>query len=1027
MIKQYPQGSFISISKPHTIAESYIEANGDGFTVDYLYGPYDTPDDSPLNFSYDDDDGNTVNRPNYEYDAPEAYEESNGQLVYRTKLYYQKALAEQILRDTNQFFVGRKVAFINDDGDKAVEYAVVSKDNILCFEETDSNPLEIYTINFRSLQTDGAQAPITVASRYFTMPRSSFVTPQKMLFEGWQFGYENADNEIVFDVDDNEEDIMYDYGHIADLHEICDRLHIGNNTLTCFACYASADGVVVEFESGVYNNGVWSSLNGSEDFSGYIKVQSGDDAATNTQPDDWAELHSAYFTISDNDQAGYYSYTEVSAKILWRKYENLILHDQSTNVNPIWSAEWTKENFISWFGSNEGWKSNPEEAFGMSLGSDCPPYVYITSINESTIPVNNKKELVLSRTWYVLDRSSGTNRIYTPCKSSYELYKNQDLYTLKVRNGFSMFNNGELIGNVHYDCVGSVIRAYQNATLQFNSDIIEPYNDRFQFDHWEVIPQQRTYNTTDLTYSNIQDASYELPYENSVTTLNSCYTHYTLSNEMGNNVTEETIVPADRYVFRAVYRKRLDKYTKLTVTTNYTAQGPQGNVEVYCTYKNFRNETKTKQVAEFSGNDQKGIVTVPFDLSGEYFFYDDDEKSFYIYPKVVSEVQLYTNPQNIENTQGSSSNPDISIGYCWTDESNEIVQYVNIDSTKPYNTNPLIIDIKNGEKEYKYKAWFVYQNDTTGVLTVGRRKETPTGNASLATTYNGSNVGIYDYIKTNYSTGETNEGSMFDEVSAEHVNPGMEYTWYVPDYETVTASSGNTRAQQDTGHAESILENNHQQQVSYPSNAQTAQNSLANLDFTAVPYNQQWDKIIDLNNQYSSPLVGVPLGREYFIYATEGQNDGAKFLRWSDGVTTNPRLVKVALPLTYKYVAVFEGAPMTANTSDSAQLFHSDLSYYDLTVVNNNGSNIADINNLSDTLNMIEVDRDDITVGYVNNSDIGVSHTPSASKDYTAIQQLGEANNDNGEPVGSPTITYDYNGTQFKSENIKNGVTVEIE
>lgn len=201
MIRNYNLGTaFASLAKPTGIGKGYFHNNDAGFTLDYLYGPYDVPENEGiLQFTYEDADENTVIRPTQLIDGdpgPEGtwnYNQSNVP-VYNTRLDYQKALAEQMLRDIDQFFVGKKVAFITDEG-KAKEYVVVPVPNTdpVELEFEDADLADIYTVKFMTINGSGAQADVETVTKFYTLPQSLFIPPKEtlngktidQLFEGW--------------------------------------------------------------------------------------------------------------------------------------------------------------------------------------------------------------------------------------------------------------------------------------------------------------------------------------------------------------------------------------------------------------------------------------------------------------------------------------------------------------------------------------------------------------------------------------------------------------------------------------------------------------------------------------------------------------------------------------------------------------------------------------------------------------------------------------------------------------------------
>lgn len=311
MITNYNISRPSSFARPAAISKNYDS----GFTLDYFYGPYDTPDGN-LTFSYTDTTTfETIVRPNADMDGQQGgtWDTDNQTPVYNSRLNYQKALAKQMLTDFNQFFVGKKVCFIDDEGNP-VEYFVVpdpENEGELHFEDASSLSSEVYRVLFNVIPNSGAsgsQAPVEVGFNYYTLPVCKFTPPTDptpvngasipMLFLGWRFGYTNG-GEVVLQGD------TYDAGEAVNLKDIVNTYSsygVTNDNITFYATYTTNVSVDVDFENGFYdeNDNFQSIDTGSGRGYGYIQVQDGS-AADNEKPLDWDVAWSSYFVTNNNN------------------------------------------------------------------------------------------------------------------------------------------------------------------------------------------------------------------------------------------------------------------------------------------------------------------------------------------------------------------------------------------------------------------------------------------------------------------------------------------------------------------------------------------------------------------------------------------------------------------------------------------------------------------------------------------------------------------------------------------------------
>lgn len=122
------------------------EGVNEGFLIDYYYGPYKAPSDhTKWKFEYSQN-GIAVQMP-------------NGGGTFSTSLEYNKAVAEYLLKNVNQWQIGRKICIIDDD-ETPIEY-VVKKDNnelkfVKVYSEETIDPTESNAYLTITKQGDGS-------------------------------------------------------------------------------------------------------------------------------------------------------------------------------------------------------------------------------------------------------------------------------------------------------------------------------------------------------------------------------------------------------------------------------------------------------------------------------------------------------------------------------------------------------------------------------------------------------------------------------------------------------------------------------------------------------------------------------------------------------------------------------------------------------------------------------------------------------------------------------------------------------
>lgn len=955
MIRNYNiDTAFASLAKPTGISQSYFNTNESGFTLDYLYGPYDVPENEGiLSFSYEDEDENIIIRPTQSIDGdpgPEGTWNYNEQdvPVYNTRLDYQKALAEQMLTDMKQFFIGKRVAFITDEG-KAKEYVVAPIPNSdpveLHFEDADL--LDIYTVKFETVNgVGGAQADVQTVSKFYSLSKSEFDAPTEtydgqtvpQLFEGWHFGYTDSGALVIGDT-------AYQVGQSVNLADLCDTHNITNREVTFYAQYMNRDAVAVDFKNGYYKaDGSFADLDGGDDMGGYMKVQDALDQ-DNEKPEDWDRAYASYFTRNET-HSPYCSYSNVSWRKVWRWLGNNAVSD---------TREWTQDHFATWF-PNGTWNTDPSLASNMlsSDGSGHLQFVYTPGADETGL---SDKDKVKARNWYMITvRGDGFGALYTytPCESDYDDYEHSDLYTHIVRDSFSMFDNGSVMGDVHYDCMdGTHFEAFQGTIVKLNTTISDLYSDRYEFDRWEVVPMKWE-----------DDGMSEI--ENATETYTSINPSFRLDTEyIPQDATDsENPVSADGYIFRAVYRKRDEYYCRLHLATNSGSGTPSGTVAVTCKYVRARRPNLY------------AMTVGTLDSNGDYTLNPNLEHSnvvqltqdgFEFDPNVVKFITLTANV----NTQGG-------MFYCWTDGSS--------------SRGPILADIPTSMGEdLSYKAWFATEGDVKAKVKVGRRLN-HAGN--IATSFNGSTVGIYGWMYANAVTGEAVSGNN------QHMLPDRAYLYNesaygeLEEYYPVTARTNNTidtiQAITNTG-------------------AENSQRFIMQIDETVQLDNPSYITIDETGHGYC------------FVKATEGQNNGARFLMWSDGNTSASRLVDVTLPTEYQFTAIFEGTPMSLSDDRAV----ATVGIHDLSILTENVH--PSTNELSESLleNTMRVDIDGVSV-FVHADGVGSADEPAALDSCRTVSEIIAETIPTQQPQPTGSEFYDASGNLYEGTTIALKSTLEI-
>ena len=986
MITRYTLSLQKELLKPTSVSADFFQSGNTGFSLDYFYGPYDMPEnDELLQFTYEDEDENIITRPNANLDGPSGEdgvwhtEDSNP--VYNTRLDYQKALAKQMLTDVKQFFPGKKVAFIDDYGNP-VEYVVIPRteeghEDELYFE--DARLVDMYKVSFDSLEAQGAQNPVEVVSRYYTLPKSEFTPPTEkrqgdwriypMLFGGWVFGKDVAGSDVPQLLGPT-----YSVGQAVDLAEICRANNIKKSEVKFYATYITSSAVMVDFENGYYNGeNEFVSFDGKSDMSGYLKVQVGNNP-NNEAPDDWTYAYESYFTRgtdfssadNEDERCTYYARGWYWP---WQKLQN------KTVVQLAAGYQWTEDNFNSWFddvptGSFNPWF--PNQSSNMS-GNSAPEYVYVGTIDEVT------KDNFKAVSWYKLEKGVGRQFYYTKCGPHYNDYRNEDLYTQIVRDSYTMFNNGEMYDDTVYDCFAAdMYTAYNGITLQLNTEMRPFYSEKYEFDCWEVVPMK--YNSQqDDGYVEIQGAKYS----------DNCkYATVRLDSTYDETVDEETVtLPADKYVFRAVYRVREGFYAKLSIANNYIDSldnCPKGSVVVRGTVKTMRGDKRTLTIGTL-GYDGDFTISASIDVDNNIKVVQSlDEDGYRVLsmdPRFVLSFNLTPVPDNI----GTDA------FYTWTGDVTEVNRLTK-QTGRPVEA----------DGDYRYKAWFVHNGDVSATVRVTKRLSTPQTNVVQG--FNGSTVGVYGWKYMDNTNGNpvgteviSNLGYMFDKSSVSESYVSVTQT---PMFSVVPVS-----------------------------NTDGAQ--LITLSPTAL-YGMTIDESNPLDNPASISIDETHHGYCY-VKATEGANNGAKFIMWSDGDTNPVKKVDVTMPTLYEYTAVFQGEPITVDGLGDSAVASALASYnWQASNTGNGGGNTptntwyedeAVMNNLSHNLIQVEMGGDRSM--FVNVPGAGVTDDPTVISEFSEVERILVEKTPVAEPVAGNTV-YDYNGNQYKETVVETGKNVTL-
>lgn len=693
--------NFDIINKINPLATNLYYQGGN---VDALYGPYAAPQEGDLYFEYKTLNG-TIRVP----------EEG----VFNTKLEYAQKLAENYLRQKGVFILGRKVLLI-DDNNNPIEYTVAYNSNQQ-LELITSDELEIYTIQFYSLDAGGAMIAYKVYGDFFNLPESKFIAPKYMtssgfreqIFQGWRICKPSTNSEIKFEFSDK----VYSVYELIDLSEhfyFKDDIKI----VDLYTEYVIPEEVTVDFEPIVYDTEIITdTTQPKENFSTYFKLEqySNDGTPENIKPDDWDYNYKSYF-VKEDYSGDCYTYQEIS----WDKInDSKYLGDE---------YKWTETNFKKYFNENQ-WEDSQNPVLFKDLmlkeGQEYPPqYMWEFKYDTDWNIFNSETIGFMCRKWYkAIKRPSNKMTKYKTCGYDWEEYKDKNIYSHVIVNKLSMFSNGQLYGDVLYDTFDAgLITANTGSTIQISSEMKEPYKTKYMFDHW-LIEGYETINTPTPQYTH--------EYTTSTTTF--------IFDDIKHKKTSSDEY-CDYYKIKAIYKKR-PTYCKLFLTTNSNENNALGNTCIYGMVKNKNINKGNINIGESQINTSISIETrvklCEITSTGEYIIMENipgvnietiaslwGDENTTTYFKIDTEryptIQIVGEPV-IDDKETTPNKP---LFYKWTG---------CIENTS--NTIDLSLVIGG---IYELKSWFCYDGDLMSKVRVLKY----TGTQDIP---NDITVGVYDW------------------------------------------------------------------------------------------------------------------------------------------------------------------------------------------------------------------------------------------------------------------------------------------
>lgn len=546
--------------------------------VDGLYGPYTAPSDkNEWYIEYVDGNGDTKRLP-------------DKTSVYETKYDYAKALATLVMQQKNTFNLGQKISIVGDDN-KPLEHTVVyNEDGNL--ELIDSRYVDIFNINFHSLQTTGAMQGYQVSGKFFNLPESKFITPTferdgiqyNKIFHGWRFG-EIVNSDVILSND------IYNALELVDLSEHY-TLEGTEKQINLYGEYIIPEDVIVDFENQFLDEDGTNFEDNYhlDDFCvSEFDYYDDENKIVYKKPEDWDSNYKTYYYINDNNnEIKYYTFQEVAWLVVYTDDTN---HDNMTRGDDYcWSSYNTKigtnTNTGVYWNINKEYTNilyNPNQYQYITINDDNyynTKYVWQPIEGVEGYNSTNKQVAYSSRKWYKLVlkstfRNTFTNTNVQCINSNFDEYKYYKLYTNPVINSLSMFSNGSLYGDVVYDLFEtSLLTAHTGCITQISTELRPPYNRKFEFSHW-VVNAYDDNQTSHIT---------------STKTYNKPITSFKLEElKLNTNSNEDKY--CDYYKIIPVYKKR-NSFAKLLLTTNLSKEEKFGTIEILTTPQTV----KTKEI-----------------------------------------------------------------------------------------------------------------------------------------------------------------------------------------------------------------------------------------------------------------------------------------------------------------------------------------------------------------------------------------------------------------------------------------------
>ncbi len=663
--------------------------------VDGLYGPYTAPsnDKNDWYIEYVDGNGDTKRLP-------------NNTSVYETKYDYAKALATLVMEQKNTFNLGQKVSIVGDDN-KPLEHTVVyNEDGNL--ELVDSRYVDIFNINFHSLQTTGAMQGYQVSGKFFNLPESKFITPTferdgiqyNKIFHGWRFG-KIVNSDVILSND------IYNALELVDLSEHY-TLEGTEKQINLYGEYIIPEDVIIDFENQFLDEDGTNFEDNYhlDDFCvSEFDYYEDENKIVYKKPEDWDSNYKTYYYINDNNnEINYYTFQEIAWLLVYTDDTN---HDITRGDDYCWSSNNTKigtnTNTGVYWNINKEYTNilyNPNQYQYIIINDDNyynTKYVWQPIEGVEGYNSTNKQVAYSSRKWYKLVlkstfRNTFTNTNVQCINSNFDEYKYYKLYTNPVINSLSMFSNGSLYGDVVYDLFEtSLLTAQTGCITQISTELRPPYNRKFEFSHWLVNAYE------DNQTSHISNTK----------TYNKPITSFKLE-ELKVNTNSNDDKYCDYYKIIPVYKKR-NSFAKLLLTTNLSNEEKFGTIEILTTPQTV----KTKEINDnntiinttlfnpnrIAGIDKDGNLFISTNVSGitidEITIGEDENKKTYQCFNI--DIEKYPTIKIKAIPTESQTKGQIPLFLKWTGTIEQENDTIDLNLT--------------GGGFYELKSWFILDGD----------------------------------------------------------------------------------------------------------------------------------------------------------------------------------------------------------------------------------------------------------------------------------------------------------------------------